>query len=142
MSFYSKAILAAAVTVSLTHSHAQAQTVEWTRQLGTSAYDASQGVSADGLGNVYISGGSSGSLAGPNAGGYDAFVAKIAGANVPEPSTFILGAAGLILCYAARRRYLPSSVITHNGPPTNFNRSLSPVHPAIKPAARESCRQS
>ena len=36
----------------------------------------SHGVSADGLGNVYISGDTDGSLGGPNAGGADAFVAK------------------------------------------------------------------
>ena len=36
----------------------------------------SHGVSADGLGNVYISGYTDGSLGGPNAGGDDAFVSK------------------------------------------------------------------
>ena len=49
---------------------------QWTRQLGTSATDVSYGVSADGLGNVYISGYTDGSLGGPNAGGTDAFVSK------------------------------------------------------------------
>ena len=49
---------------------------QWTRQLGTSAADQSHGVSADGLGNVYISGYTTGSLGGPNAGGDDAFVSK------------------------------------------------------------------
>ena len=38
--------------------------------------DASRGVSADGLGNVYISGYTGGDLGGPNAGDIDAFVAK------------------------------------------------------------------
>ena len=38
--------------------------------------DDSFGVSADGLGNVYISGYTDGSLGGPNAGGDDAFVSK------------------------------------------------------------------
>ena len=33
-------------------------------------------MSADGLGNVYISGYTRGSLGGPNAGGTDAFVSK------------------------------------------------------------------
>ncbi|NOY40985.1 MAG: hypothetical protein GXP26_03990 [Planctomycetes bacterium] len=48
----------------------------WTEQLGTSAYDYSDGVSVDGLGNVYISGWTWGNLEGPNAGGHDAFVSK------------------------------------------------------------------
>ena len=48
----------------------------WTRQLGTTEEDQSSGVSADGLGNVYITGFTAGSLGGPNAGGYDAFVSK------------------------------------------------------------------
>src|SRR3954454_12906101 len=48
--------------------------LQWTRQLGTSSSDYANGVSPDGLGNVYISGYTSGSLGGPNAGSYDAFV--------------------------------------------------------------------
>jgi hypothetical protein len=48
----------------------------WTRQYGTSVDDISSGVSADGLGNVYVSGETYGSLSGPNAGNRDAFVAK------------------------------------------------------------------
>ncbi len=51
-------------------------TLQWTRQLGTSGSDCGYGVSADGLGNVYISGYTEGSLGGPNAGGWDAFVSK------------------------------------------------------------------
>jgi hypothetical protein len=73
---------------------------EWTRQLGTSAFDASNGLSADGLGNVYISGETSGNMGGPNVGRFDAFVAKIV---VPEPVTLlqaIIAGAGL----AWRRR--------------------------------------
>jgi hypothetical protein len=53
-----------------------AGTLLWTRQLGTDWFDASYAVSADGMGNVYISGYTSGDLVGPNAGGSDAFVAK------------------------------------------------------------------
>ncbi len=50
---------------------------EWTRQLGTSAWDYPYGVSADARGNVYIAGDTRGSLGGPSAGGVaDAFVAK------------------------------------------------------------------
>ena len=48
----------------------------WTRQLGTPEEDQSMGVSADGGGNVYISGFTKGPLGGPNAGGADAFVSK------------------------------------------------------------------
>jgi hypothetical protein len=48
----------------------------WTRQIGTSGVDQSNGVSADGLGNIYIAGTTDGSLAGTSAGGNDAFVAK------------------------------------------------------------------
>lgn len=49
---------------------------QWTRQLGTADYDWSGPVSADGLGNVYISGTTRGGLGGPNLGKDDAFVAK------------------------------------------------------------------
>lgn len=49
---------------------------DWTRQLGTAANDESYGVSADGMGNVFISGWTSGDLGGTNAGDYDAFVSK------------------------------------------------------------------
>jgi hypothetical protein len=51
-------------------------TVLWTRQLGASGSDGSYGVSADGLGNVFITGYTTGSLNGPNSGGVDSFVAK------------------------------------------------------------------
>ncbi len=61
--------------------------LKWTRQLGTSDRDVSNAVSADGLGSVYISGWTQGSLGGPFAGGWsDAFVTKFTG--VPEPSAF------------------------------------------------------
>jgi hypothetical protein len=58
--------------------------LQWTRQLGTSRGDDGDGVSADGLGNVYISGATGGSLGGPNAGVSDAFVAKFT-TEAPEP---------------------------------------------------------
>ncbi len=48
----------------------------WTRQLGTSAYSASNSVAIDGSGNAYISGNTSGDLGGTSEGGYDAFLAK------------------------------------------------------------------
>jgi hypothetical protein len=51
-------------------------TILWTKQLGTSGNDYGRDVSADGLGNVYITGLTNGSLGGTNAGNYDAFIAK------------------------------------------------------------------
>jgi hypothetical protein len=51
----------------------------WTRQLRTNGYDVSSGVSADGFGNVYISGFTDGNLGGTNVGSYDAFVTKYNG---------------------------------------------------------------
>ena len=48
----------------------------WSRQIGTSSGDFGAGVSADGFGNVYVSGYTEGSLGGPNAGDWDAFVTK------------------------------------------------------------------
>ncbi len=48
----------------------------WTRQLGTSNFDNSYSVAIDNSGNAYISGGTLGDLDGPNAGFYDAFLAK------------------------------------------------------------------
>ena len=51
-------------------------TLQWTRQLGSSGVDECWAVSADGLGNVYISGGTGGNLGKTNAGGIDAFLSK------------------------------------------------------------------
>jgi hypothetical protein len=48
----------------------------WTQQIGTSLWDESRSVAVDASGNVYISGNTQGSLGGPNAGNYDAFLAK------------------------------------------------------------------
>ncbi len=63
-------LLALASTATASHR------LDWTEQLGTSSDDFSLGVSADGLGNVFISGSTRGSLRGTNAGGEDAFVSK------------------------------------------------------------------
>ncbi len=60
----------------LCYGTAHAQTLEWTRQLGTSSNDVSHSVSADAFGNVYISGVTEGSMDGTNAGGLDAFLSK------------------------------------------------------------------
>jgi len=48
----------------------------WSRQFGTAVFDTINGVSADPLGNVYLSGSTQGGLDGPNAGSDDTFVAK------------------------------------------------------------------
>jgi hypothetical protein len=51
-------------------------TLLWTKQLGSSASDVSEGVATDSQGNVFISGKTSGALAGSNKGRGDAWVAK------------------------------------------------------------------
>ena len=66
--------------------------LQWTRQLGTTAFDDGYAVSADGLGSVYISGYTSGSLGGPHAGLGDAFVSKYdAGGNLEWTRQFGTG---------------------------------------------------
>ncbi|MGB8698331.1 MAG: SBBP repeat-containing protein [Thermosynechococcaceae cyanobacterium] len=50
--------------------------VLWQQQLGTSGFDISFGVATDPSDNVLISGGTTGNLAGPAQGRYDAWVAK------------------------------------------------------------------
>jgi hypothetical protein len=78
--------------------------LSWTKQLGTNAADYSDGISADGLGNVYMTGHTLGSLGSPNFGSYDAFVVKIS--DVPEPNTLSLVAIGGIGLMARLRRSL------------------------------------
>lgn len=51
----------------------------WIQQLGTAGDDNSYGVATDGSDNIYIAGGTTGNLAGSNAGDYDAWVAKYDG---------------------------------------------------------------
>ncbi|MCA9103710.1 MAG: SBBP repeat-containing protein [Planctomycetales bacterium] len=51
-------------------------TLEWIRQIGTTAFDNARSVSADGLGSVYVSGHTRGGFSGENAGSYDGFLAK------------------------------------------------------------------
>ncbi len=48
----------------------------WIRQIGTSAYDVVAAAAPDGTGGVYVSGLTSGSLGGPNAGGRDVWLAR------------------------------------------------------------------
>lgn len=49
---------------------------QWTRQIGSAERDFSQGVSSDGIGNVYVAGTTDGNLAGNNAGSDDVFLRK------------------------------------------------------------------
>jgi hypothetical protein len=51
-------------------------TMSWTRQLGTSGHDQSTAIVVGALGNVYVVGGTQGSLAATNAGDYDVWIAK------------------------------------------------------------------
>ena len=55
----------------------------WSRQIGTTNNepDGGGGVAVDAAGNAYITGGTDGSLGGPNAGDYDAFLTKYDGAG-------------------------------------------------------------
>ena len=68
-------------------------------------------MSADGLGNVYISGHTGGSLGGPYAGVHDAFVAKIADAAVPEPSSLLTLRFGSLALLWRRRRLVCASIL-------------------------------
>ncbi len=61
--------------------------LQWTRQFGTSGTDEGYGVAADKLGNVFVAGFTYGNLGGRNAGGPDAYIAKL---GVPEPSMILL----------------------------------------------------
>lgn len=81
----------------------------WARQLGTTVSDISFGVSADGLGNVFISGYTDGSLGGANAGGSDAFVAKLSDLTVPEPSTLAIVATCTIGFAVRKQKTSPSA---------------------------------
>jgi hypothetical protein len=70
------AVVTSLFLATLAPIYAQAETTEWTRQLGTSFDERSYGVSADGMGGVYITGFTQGSLAAQNNDDYDAFVSK------------------------------------------------------------------
>jgi hypothetical protein len=64
----------------------------WAHQFGTAGNDGGIGISADGLGSVYLTGSTGGSLYGPNRGGIDSFLTRFD--VVPEPSSIaLLGAA-------------------------------------------------
>ena len=48
----------------------------WITQFGTSEWDTALALAPDGAGGVMVAGGTSGSLGGPNAGNFDAFLAR------------------------------------------------------------------
>jgi hypothetical protein len=50
---------------------------QWLRQFGAEGEDGAFGVTADGLGNVFVGGRTNGETGGPNAGFYDAFITKL-----------------------------------------------------------------
>jgi hypothetical protein len=50
--------------------------LQWTKQIGTTADDRASGLAADGLGNVYVTGTTSGALGGPLTGSINAFLFK------------------------------------------------------------------
>ena len=67
----------------------------WSQQIGTSDQDYGKCVAVDASGNAYISGHTDGSLGGPNAGSWDAFLVKFS--PIPEPSSLVIFATGGIL---------------------------------------------
>jgi hypothetical protein len=75
-----------------------------TRQLGSPSDDRSYAVSADGLGSVFLSGYTLGSLGRTNAGSSDAFVAKFSDPEIPEPSAASLAALSASCGLFGRRR--------------------------------------
>ncbi|MFO0913441.1 MAG: SBBP repeat-containing protein [Pirellulales bacterium] len=66
----------AASVILICGTSARAQSLEWAQQFGTVAIDHAASVVADTWGNIYVSGSTLGDLAGPNAGEFDAYVAK------------------------------------------------------------------
>lgn len=81
----------------------------WLRQLGTGANDRAFGAAADGAGGVYVCGTTLGSLGGPSAGDYDAWVARydaagsqlwvrqLGGAGLESASAAASGGAGGVI---------------------------------------------
>jgi hypothetical protein len=68
----------------------------WSRQIGTAARELTSPVAVDAAGAVFMTGITRGDLGGPNAGSDDAFLAKFSDRPIPEPSTLVLTALGLV----------------------------------------------
>jgi Beta-propeller repeat len=81
-----------------------------TAQFGSEKADVGNGISADGLGNVYVSGSTWGAMFGDNRGGpYDAFVARLA--VVPEPPSLVLILlSALVMCQGRSRHSIAASI--------------------------------
>ena len=69
-------LVASALLLSCCASFVNGQTLDWTRTLGTISDDQGFGVSADGLGALYMTGRTRGGLGGTHAGDWDAFLSK------------------------------------------------------------------
>jgi hypothetical protein len=82
-----------ASTDALVAKYDAAGTLLWSRSLATPQYEDAAGISADGLGNVYVTGYTAGALDGGSAGGNDVFLAKYGAAGNLQ-WTRQLGSAG------------------------------------------------
>ncbi len=60
----------------------------WIRQFGTNDEDYAFGAAPDGLGGVYLAGGTKGDLGAPNAGAQDAWIARYDGVGPPPPTSY------------------------------------------------------
>ena len=97
-------VLSLCICVSVHTTSAWADTVsfEWAQQFGTSGGESGSSVTLDTFGNAYLSGSTLGDLGGINAGGNDAYLIKYDLGIIPEPTTLLLLAVGVLM--ACRRR--------------------------------------